>query len=87
MKFIHLYLRVLNLLGTDRKLGWILALANVTFAMALFAEPVLFGMVVDSLTQTSAQQPALVWDKVWPLLAAWAAVSYTHLTLPTIYSV
>ncbi len=72
MKFIHLYLRVLNLLGTDRKLGWILALANVTFAMALFAEPVLFGMVVDSLTQTSAQQPALVWDKVWPLLAAWA---------------
>ncbi len=71
MTFFHLYARVLNLLGSDRKLGWILATANVTFAMALFAEPVLFGMVIDALTLTSAQQPAHVWEKVWPLLLAW----------------
>ncbi len=71
MKFIHLYLRVLNLLGTDRRLGWMLAIANVTFAMALFAEPVLFGMVIDKLTQASATQPSLIWVKVWPLLLAW----------------
>lgn len=71
MKFLHLYIRVLNMLGTDRRLGWILAIANVAFAMALFAEPVLFGMVIDTLTQTSAQQSALVWQKVWPLLLTW----------------
>ncbi len=71
MKFIHLYVRVLNLLGTDRKLGWILAIANVAFAMALFAEPVLFGMVIDTLTRTSAQPASLIWQKVWPLLLTW----------------
>jgi len=71
MDIIRLYLRVLSLLGSDRRLGWYLALANVALAMALFAEPVLFGKVIDQLTKSDASQPALVWANVWPLLVAW----------------
>lgn len=71
MNLIHLYLRVLSLLGSDKRLGWSLAIANVALAMALFAEPVLFGKVIDQLTRSAASQPAQVWANVWPLLAAW----------------
>lgn len=71
MNLFRLYLRVLSLLGSDRRLGWYLALANVALAVALFAEPVLFGKVIDQLTKSDASAPAQVWANVWPLLAAW----------------
>ena len=71
MNLFRLYLRVLSLLGSDRRLGWYLALANVALAIALFAEPVLFGKVIDQLTNSDASAPAQVWANVWPLLAAW----------------
>ena len=47
--FVRLYIRVLEQLGADRRLGTGLALANVALALALFAEPVLFGRVVGVL--------------------------------------
>ena len=71
MNILRLYLRVLSLLGADKRLGWYLALANVALAIALFAEPVLFGKVIDQLTKSDASVPAKVWANVWPLLAAW----------------
>ena len=71
MNLFRLYLRVLSLLGSDRRLGWYLAMANVALAIALFAEPVLFGKVIDQLTKSDASVPAQVWANVWPLLAAW----------------
>ena len=71
MNLFRLYLRVLALLGSDKRLGWSLAIANVALAMALFAEPVLFGKVIDQLTRSEASQPLQVWANVWPLLAAW----------------
>lgn len=71
MDIARLYVRVLSLLGSDRRLGWMLAIANVALSIALFAEPVLFGKVIDQLTRSDTSQPALVWANVWPLLAAW----------------
>ena len=71
MNLFRLYLRVLSLLGSDRRLGWYLAMANVALAIALFAEPVLFGKVIDQLTKSDASAPAQVWANVWPLLVAW----------------
>ena len=35
--------------GPGRRLGWMLALANVALAAAQFAEPVLFGRIIDAL--------------------------------------
>ena len=51
--FIALYARVLRMLGSDGKLGAILAIANVMLAMAMFAEPILFGLVIDTLATPS----------------------------------
>jgi hypothetical protein len=40
---------VLRPLGSEIRLGWLLAVANVALAGAQFAEPVLFGRIIDSL--------------------------------------
>ena len=50
MSMLRLYTRVLELLGKEARLGWILAGANLLLAGAQFAEPVLFGRIVDVLS-------------------------------------
>jgi ATP-binding cassette subfamily B protein len=71
MKFLKLYGRVLVLLGPEARLGWILAGANVALAAAQFAEPVLFGRIIDALVkgQTAGATPSFT--ALTPLLAAW----------------
>jgi ATP-binding cassette, subfamily B, beta-glucan exporter len=66
MSLLRLYTRVLELLGKEAGLGFVLAGANLLLAATQFAEPVLFGRIVDVL---SGKGPA----SAWPLLAAWAA--------------
>lgn len=69
MSLTRIYLRVLELLGSEARLGWILAVANLLLAVAQFAEPVLFGRIVDAL---AAQQGAAASvSSVWTLLLAW----------------
>src|SRR6185436_6871242 len=72
MSLLRLYIRVLELLGKEARLGWILAGANLLLAAAQFAEPVLFGRIVDVLSGKPAIG-ALASASPWPLLAAWAA--------------
>jgi ATP-binding cassette, subfamily B, beta-glucan exporter len=67
MSPLRLYTRVLELLGKEARLGWILAVANLLLAGAQFAEPVLFGRIVDVLSGKNANASP------WPLLAAWVA--------------
>ena len=71
MSFLRLYGRVLDQLGPDRRVGWFLALANVTLAMAQFAEPVLFGRVINVLAGAQANPAAADWARLWLLLIAW----------------
>src|SRR5438270_8325616 len=71
MNFIRLYARVLKLLGDESRLGWLLALANVALAAAQFAEPVLFGRIVDALISTQARGAPPSSGDLVPLLAAW----------------
>src|SRR6476469_9716327 len=72
MNFIRLYTRVLGLLGNEARLGLVLALANLALAIAQFAEPVLFGRIIDSLVKSqSANAPPSV-AELTPLLGAWA---------------
>jgi ATP-binding cassette subfamily B protein len=71
---IRLYTRVLQLLGREKRLGWILAGANLLLAGAQFAEPVLFGRIIDVMSgnlSTGALNAEVA--SPWPLLAAWAA--------------
>src|SRR6201991_4979323 len=72
MSLLRLYTRVLELLGKEARLGWILAAANLLLAGAQFAEPVLFGRIVDVFSGTSSTAPGAS-SSAWPLLAAWAA--------------
>jgi ATP-binding cassette subfamily B protein len=69
---LRLYTRVLEQLGKEARLGWILALANLLLAGAQFAEPVLFGRIVDVLSGKPASGSAGS-SSAWPLLLAWAA--------------
>jgi ATP-binding cassette subfamily B protein len=72
MNFIRLYGRVLGLLGSEARLGWLLAGANVALAAAQFGEPVLFGRIIDTLVgaQSKGVEPSV--PALVPLLAAWA---------------
>jgi ATP-binding cassette subfamily B protein len=71
MSILRLYARVLGLLGPQIRLGWILALANVLLAAAQFAEPVLFGRIIDALAHAQGGGPGLSWREIVPLVAAW----------------
>ena len=71
MGIVAIYSRALDLLGSDRRLGWMLAFANVALACALFAEPILFGRVIDALSLAPHSAASATWLMVWPLLLAW----------------
>ncbi|MBB5049629.1 ATP-binding cassette subfamily B protein [Rhodopseudomonas rhenobacensis] len=74
MSMLRLYTRVLQLLGKEARLGWILAFANLLLAGAQFAEPVLFGRIIDVLSgNLSTGALAAEAQSPWPLLGAWVA--------------
>src|SRR5947209_17579188 len=73
MNFLKLSTRVLSMLGPEARLGWILAGANVALAAAQFAEPVLFGRIIDSLVRAQAASTVPSFTELTPLLAAWVA--------------
>src|SRR5476649_1248926 len=72
MGIFRLYGRVLALLGSETRIAWALALANVALASAQFAEPVLLGRIIDTVTGAQARDAPPVWSKLGALLAAWA---------------
>ena len=74
MGFLQLYARVLAKLGADRRLGWLLALANIAVASALFAEPVLFGRVINVLAAAQADVESVDWTTLWILIVVWAGL-------------
>ncbi len=55
MKFLRLYIRVLELLGREARLGWVLAIANLALATAMFVEPILFGRIIDTLANAQGR--------------------------------
>ncbi len=73
MNLFRLYGRVLVLLGPEARLGWFLAVANLALSAAMFAEPVLFGRIIDALagSQKAGAEP-LTFNALLPLLGAWA---------------
>ena len=77
MKILPLYARVLGLLGPQIRLGWALALANVALAAAQFAEPVLFGRIIDSLAGAQGAGGSLSWARILPLVAPGLALAFS----------
>jgi ATP-binding cassette, subfamily B, beta-glucan exporter len=73
MSLLHLYARVLALLGPEKKLGIYLAVANFALAGAMFAEPVLFGRIIDALAGAQAKGTTAAWPDLIKLIGAWVA--------------
>lgn len=74
MKLVRLYWRVLQELGSDLPTGAVLAFANIALAVSAFAEPMLFGRIIDVLTQGLLPGSApLTFGALLPLIAAWVA--------------
>src|SRR5262252_2974321 len=72
MDLLRIYVRALSLLGPEARLGWLLGLGNLALAASQFAEPVLFGRIIDALTgaeRTGAPAPAMT---IAGLVGAWA---------------
>ncbi len=67
MSFFRLYLRALGLVGPDKGLAVGLAIAGIVLAFLGFAEPILFGRVVDALTNA---RPAM------GLVGLWAGLGF-----------
>jgi glucan exporter ATP-binding protein len=84
MKLLHIYARVLRLLGPERTLAWILACANLALAAGQFAEPVLFGRVVDTLARAQAADAPPVWSRLVSLLLIWVAFGIFNILCGTL---
>lgn len=77
MWLIRLYIRVLGQLGADLKIGGMLAIANVALAISAFAEPILFGRIIDVLTRAQATNgPPASFSVLTPLIAAWVIFGF-----------
>jgi ATP-binding cassette, subfamily B, beta-glucan exporter len=71
MSFVRIYLRMLGLLRADAGLAVTLALANIAVALAQFAEPVLFGRIVDRLSGALPAGAGAAMRALAPLVGAW----------------
>src|SRR5690349_18840120 len=71
MKLLRLYIRVLELLGAESRLGWMLAVANLALATAIFVEPILFGRIIDLLAGAQGQVANLSWPTLMLYVGAW----------------
>src|SRR4051812_50213387 len=71
MDLLRIYARVLALLGPEARLGWLLGLGNLALAGSQFAEPVLFGRIIDALAGTGRSGGAATFSPPARLVAAW----------------
>jgi ATP-binding cassette subfamily B protein len=83
MNLLRLYARVLEQLGPAAPLAWLLAIANVALAIAQFAEPILFGKVVDTLPKTQ-NEGGTAWSDLLMLLVTWAGFGIFSIVCSTL---
>ncbi len=74
MRFLSVYARVLGLLRPDRGIAIGLVLANLAVMGFQFAEPVLFGRVINLLTRSDTMTNKSVIHGAEILLVIWAAI-------------
>jgi ATP-binding cassette, subfamily B, beta-glucan exporter len=86
VNFVGLYVRVLRMLGPEARLGWILAVANLALAGALFVEPILFGRIIDTLANSQARSADLDWNRLLLLLGAWVGFALFSILAGTLIS-
>ncbi|MGX5733761.1 glucan ABC transporter ATP-binding protein/ permease [Bosea thiooxidans] len=81
MSLLSLYARVLGELGPEKRLGAVLALANILLAGVAFAEPMLFGALIDRLTSIQSSGQALSWSSINVLIFAWVGFGLANIVI------
>lgn len=71
MSLSRLYFRVLTMLGPEGKLALALVIANLLLAVAQFAEPYLFGRIINLLTSAQAAGGKPTLAQLMPLIGMW----------------
>ncbi|MEP9350224.1 glucan ABC transporter ATP-binding protein/ permease [Xanthobacter sp. KR7-225] len=71
MNLLRIYARTISLLGPQAKVGAVLVVSNLLLAIAQFAEPILFGRIVEALSGAQAAGRMPTFADLTPLLAAW----------------
>jgi glucan exporter ATP-binding protein len=74
MEFFRVYGRVIGLLRAEKGLAITLAIANVAVAGLQFYEPVLFGKVIDLLSNARDKPVEMLWREARDILGLWALV-------------
>jgi len=74
MEFFRVYSRVIGLLRAEKGLAITLAIANVAVAALQFYEPVLFGKVIDLLSNARNKPVEVLWREAREILGLWALV-------------
>jgi ATP-binding cassette, subfamily B, beta-glucan exporter len=73
--YLKIYYRVYITLGPERRLANFLALSNVVISIALLAEPVLFGRVINTIATSPTNEIGHILTKIYPLLISWTCFS------------
>jgi len=74
MEFFRVYGRVIGLLRAEKGLAITLAIANIAVAGLQFYEPVLFGKVIDLLSNARDRPVDQLWRDAREILGLWALV-------------
>jgi ATP-binding cassette subfamily B protein len=74
MEFFRVYGRVIGLLKAEKGLAITLAIANIAVAGLQFYEPVLFGKVIDLLSNARNKPVEALWREAREILGLWALV-------------
>lgn len=72
MTLVKVYSRALGLLRAERGTAIALVFANLAIAASQFAEPFLFGKIIDKLSRNDANPSAHPWPEILPWLGGWA---------------
>lgn len=73
MSLLQVYWRVLMQLGPEKRLGLTLLTCNIVLACIMFAEPILFGRIIDALSNAQARGRTITWGELLPLVTAWVS--------------
>ena len=75
MRILHAYGRVLSMLGRDKRLAFVLGVANVVLAGLQFLDPVLFGRVIGLLSASDTIPRDVLWNRAATLIGVWVAIA------------
>jgi glucan exporter ATP-binding protein len=68
---LRVYKRTFDALGSERRVAVLLLFANLALAGAQFAEPLLFGRVIDALARPRGEGDPLTFGELVPLVGTW----------------